>query len=740
MMLSDAEATDGGGGGGAGSDLRASFRASFGGGRPAGGSMGELVPLRSAVARTTHFDPDFGSVRKYSDRLLRPHRRGRLESVDFPGFGGAFRLRAPEDQLRAIAREQKSRHSDHDKLGEWLTTAICGNDILSSCLYVSGVVTAEAGVLSPLCLAAVAGILYLLRFVYGEAITALPMNGGSYSLLLNTASKPVASVAACLGIIAYVATAVVSGTSAAEYLRAVCPGLDADRCAVGLLFAFAVLAFLGISESAVVALAMFVGHVLTLAGLCAAGLWFLAVDGGGTAWANWEGREYPDVLVGGQVLAGSAGTALFFGLSAAMLGVSGFETAAQYVEEQKPGVFVKCLRNMWVFVAVFNPLISALSFCTLPMEDIQREADHVLSAMAAAVGARAAEALGTRAPLAKMAETWVAVDAFVVLSGAVLTAYVGVGGLIRQMAADRVLPQLLLRRNAWRRTNHHIIFGFFLLCTSQVLLLRGDTAALAGVYTFAFMGVLCIFTVGTMLLKAKRGRLPREVEAPWPFAVAALLLLLAALVGNVLSKPDVLSCFFLYVGAVGAVVLAMFQRLNVSRLLFSMVKNISEYCWTRGFGDNGEEEEEEEEEEEDREPHNKALMQRWREGPCLRWLRGAMVSMSETPYVFFCKYDDLYQINKAIIYVQRNEVTRHLLIVNVCGPGHPEPEHLPDHVEMFDAMYPKVGLWCERERELCHTKKEDKKGGRIEAAKPTNADGGWPPRGGGYNNNIVAEI
>ncbi|CAN0122604.1 unnamed protein product, partial [Heterosigma akashiwo] len=107
-------------------------------------------------------------------RLLKPHRQGRLESHDFPGFGGAFMLKAPEDQLRAIERQQKSRHSEHDKLSEWLTTAICGNDILSSCLYVSGVVTAEAGILSPVCLAMVAGILYLMRFVYGEAITALP--------------------------------------------------------------------------------------------------------------------------------------------------------------------------------------------------------------------------------------------------------------------------------------------------------------------------------------------------------------------------------------------------------------------------------------------------------------------------------------------------------------------------------------------------------------------------------------
>ena len=29
----------------------------------------------------------------------------------------------------------------------------------------------------------VAGILYLYRFIYGEAITALPMNGGSYNVV-----------------------------------------------------------------------------------------------------------------------------------------------------------------------------------------------------------------------------------------------------------------------------------------------------------------------------------------------------------------------------------------------------------------------------------------------------------------------------------------------------------------------------------------------------------------------------
>ena len=45
--------------------------------------------------------------------------------------------------------------------------------------------------------------------------------------------------------------------------------------------------------------------------------------------------------------------ALFFGFSAALLGVSGFESSANFIEEQEEGVFPKTLRNMWLAVAVF---------------------------------------------------------------------------------------------------------------------------------------------------------------------------------------------------------------------------------------------------------------------------------------------------------------------------------------------------------------------------------------------------
>ncbi len=46
-----------------------------------------------------------------------------------------------------------------------------------------------------------------------HVISALPMNGGSYNVLINTTSKAIASIAACLGVISYIATGVVSATT-----------------------------------------------------------------------------------------------------------------------------------------------------------------------------------------------------------------------------------------------------------------------------------------------------------------------------------------------------------------------------------------------------------------------------------------------------------------------------------------------------------------------------------------------
>jgi len=116
-----------------------------------------------------------------------------------------------------------SNKSSHVKLGQWFATAICGNDILSSALYVSGIAIIFAGVYAPFVLAFIALILFLYKKVYTEVVEALPINGGAYNCLLNGTSKTVAAVAGVMTILSYVATAVISAKIGVEYLHTILP-------------------------------------------------------------------------------------------------------------------------------------------------------------------------------------------------------------------------------------------------------------------------------------------------------------------------------------------------------------------------------------------------------------------------------------------------------------------------------------------------------------------------------------
>jgi amino acid transporter len=263
-----------------------------------------------------------------------------LKPWEFPGWGNRSKIVADERELSEI---QASLSEDHPKLSEWLATAICGNDILSSCLYVSGLVASKAGKLAPVALGIVAGVLYLYRFIYGEVVNAIPLNGGSYNVLLNTTTKRVASVAASLAILSYIATGVVSGTSACNYLASQIPSLPIVHSTVVLLAFFAILSLIGITESAVVALAIFIAHSVTLTVLCISALIFVIKDDFTILKQNFS-TDFPDINLAGEIVSGNLFTALFFGTSTAMLGISGFESSSQFVEEQADGVFPKTLK------------------------------------------------------------------------------------------------------------------------------------------------------------------------------------------------------------------------------------------------------------------------------------------------------------------------------------------------------------------------------------------------------------
>ncbi len=150
------------------------------------------------------------------------------------------------------------------KLNELQSTAICGNDISSSCLYVSALTIGYAGQYAWISLLLVALVLFLFRKIYGEVVGALPLNGGAYNVLLNTSSKRTASFAACLTILSYMATAVISAYEAMHYLHDIYPGLPLFPATVVLLGIFMLLSIIGIGESAGVAVLIFVTHVASL--------------------------------------------------------------------------------------------------------------------------------------------------------------------------------------------------------------------------------------------------------------------------------------------------------------------------------------------------------------------------------------------------------------------------------------------------------------------------------------------
>ena len=154
-----------------------------------------------------------------------------------------------------------------DKIGVWKATAIAGNDLLSSCLYCSAIVVADAGWLAPICFLIVCVVLKLYQGIYHENGTALPFNGGVYTAAINSLNKPKACILACCSVMSYMATCIVSASTAVLYLLGlfeIDDHLTYMLSTILLIFAVGFLYMWGISDSATVALCIFVAHSFLL--------------------------------------------------------------------------------------------------------------------------------------------------------------------------------------------------------------------------------------------------------------------------------------------------------------------------------------------------------------------------------------------------------------------------------------------------------------------------------------------
>lgn len=520
------------------------------------------------------------------------------------------------------------------KLKELAATAICGNDITSSCLYVSALAIIYAGQYAWVALLMVGGVLFLFRSIYGEVVGALPLNGGAYNALLNTTSKSTASLAACLTLLSYMATAVISASEAMHYVHHFWQSLPILYATIGLLALFMGLTIMGIGESSIVAIIIFITHISTLTLLVLVGFFYLFSQGFDTLALNYS-----------QPLEGSIWKALFFGFAAAMLGISGFESSANFVEEQAPGVFPKTLRNMWLAVTIFNPLTAFLAIAIIPIAAAVENQTALLAYLGEVAGGSWLAVL-------------ISVDAALVLSGAVLTSYVGMTGLVQRMTLDRCLPQFLLKMNK-RGSAYLIMISFFLLCVSILFLTRGDIGALAGVYTISFLSVMALFGLGNILLKFRRNRLPRPVRASALVLFVAISAVLAALAGNAILNPAYVWVFLEYFVPTVAVVFIMLYRIELLIFVAYLLRQIERQL-------------------------NKRLP--FTSHKIIRLIH----RIRSQQFVFFTRGDNIANINKVMRYIVENEHTNRIKIVNVLKEGEEPPKKLMHEVEVLDLAYPEL--------------------------------------------------
>lgn len=479
-----------------------------------------------------------------------------MPQYEFPGWVPPSELKF--ETLEAVD-EKTLHHPSRGCLSEVFATSIAGNDVTSSSLYIVGVTASLSGQLSPICLLLVGAVLYMIKAVAGEAGTAIPLNGGAYTLLLNTTSKPVAAIAAALLILSYVATAVVSATECLAYAANLIPGLNTYWGTIILLAFFALLMVVGISESAQLATGIFIVHISTMCFLIAISATYMIANPIIIEENLREPLKYDWPL------------SLLFGFCIGMLGVTGYETSANYVEETKKGVYPKVLFNTWLISMLLNPALSIVCMGVLDINTLMSHHRDVLAKVAYDSGG-------------KYFGLWVSADAAIVLAGSVLTSYVGMTGLVRRLTLDRCLPQFLLAENRFRRTNHLIPLSFFVLCTLMFMLLNGEVRTLANVYSICFLLVMTLVILGTIGLKYKRQFIRRSVQASWPTTYAALAFTVIALIGNIVLTPNHLLWFFIYFGLVAGGLLLMFERVRLLKLFLYFLSQASQEMQDRFSG------------------------------------------------------------------------------------------------------------------------------------------------------------
>lgn len=379
---------------------------------------------------------------------------------------------------------------DKNKSGlSWIIAAgIVGADIGTSVFYSTGLLFPKVGYLAPGFIMLVCILMWLFKKTYEEGIAMSPYNGGAYVMVLRTIGRRAAVLVGALTILSYLATAAVSSLAGAHYISSLLEHVSSSAIIMISfipIVVFGLLNIRGIKEPAkiVTAIAGFHFGLLIIMGLWS-GVYLLTHD---IEWTKMLDNMPADLST----------AAILHGFAAAFLGITGFESAAQIVEELEEPMnetVQKLYRAVVILVSLTAPVISFMCLAVLSHEEVLSNRSALLSGLA--------EKLGGGILL------WILViDATLTLFAATNTAYVGFIGLATTMAKQGNLPQILLKRLAHRFPSIQgypfIAFPFMFVAMFMTAFAANKDSVLEEVYGMSFLGVMVSFALGVVLMRNK---------------------------------------------------------------------------------------------------------------------------------------------------------------------------------------------------------------------------------------------
>ena len=235
----------------------------------------------------------------------------RNDSWRFAGWGDLRYVELTSEDL--ASGDEMIEQAKHPLMGQFVASAVAGNDVLGSPFYALPSLFAASGPYAVIGMFISTLAPFVWRPIMVELASALSVPGASFSYLLNVTAKRIALLGSACALLDFAATAIISAATAAAYLQAeVTIDIPSWVLAAAFLAFFALVSLAGLRESSRVAFAIITFHIGTMAALVIASIIAWARLGDSIIAPNWRDFQPSNVA-----------RAIFDGVCIGALGLTG---------------------------------------------------------------------------------------------------------------------------------------------------------------------------------------------------------------------------------------------------------------------------------------------------------------------------------------------------------------------------------------------------------------------------------